>query len=285
MALAAGSVTTGCYQKKPISVGSKDSTEQELLGEIVCQHLERRLGRPVQRKLKQGETLLVHNAIVNGEIDVYPEYTGTALRRTLKLTMAHDRRLVFERVRDVFRTDFRLEWFEPLGFENPHVMVTREEVAAKLEVKALSDAEKYREGWRIGFEPEFGTTPDGMPTLSSAYRLPYKAPPVSIESGLLYRALDQGQVDMIAGRSTDGMLSTGKFRVIEDDRRAFPPCDAALVVRSAALTAHPEVRQPLQVLSGKFDRALMRRLNYRIEGDHRRLEQVAAEGLREAGLG
>lgn len=269
--------------RSAIVVASKNFTEQIVLGEIVAQHLERRLRVPVDRRLNLGGTLLAHQALVAGQIDLYPEYTGTALTAILKLPPAPEPGAVLAGVRAAYRP-LGLEWMPPLGFSNGFAMVIRGPEARAHGIASLSDAARYRPGWVLGAGYEFTSRPDGLPALLRTYHLPLQGAPKSMDLGLLYRALEQGEVTMAAGNETDGMLRALDVRVLQDDRRAFPPYDAALVVRAAALAAHPGLREALGELSGKFSVAAMQELNAAVDGAHKPVAEVAGDFLRRAGL-
>ena len=271
-------VLAACSHRHAITVGSKNFTEQIVLGEIVAQHLEHRLGERVERRLDLGGTLLAHEALVAGNIDVYPEYTGTALTNVLKRAPSADAAAVLAAVRDGYR-QWHVEWLDPLGFNNTFALAVRGADARPRAIHTLSEAATART-WRLGVGYEFLRRPDGLPGLLKAYPLRVEGSPVSMDLGLLYQALEQKKVDMVAGSETDGMLSVLDAVVLEDDRHYFPPYQAALVARSAAL-ADPRVRQALGELSGRFTDQAMRKLNYAVDGKHRPVREVAAEFLKE----
>jgi glycine betaine/choline ABC-type transport system substrate-binding protein len=273
-----------CGGKHPITVGSKNFTEQVVLGEIVAQHLEHRLVEKIDRKLNLGGTLLAHEALIKGSIDVYPEYTGTALTDILKLAPSADAAAVLETVRGAYRRQWNLEWLEPLGFNNTFAMAIRGADARARQVRTLSDAVRYQPGWMLGVGYEFLQRPDGLPGLLKTYPLHLRRPPISMDLGLLYQALGQNKVDMVAGSETDGLLSVMDVLVLEDDRHYFPPYQAALVTREATLSGDPHVRKALGELSGKFTDTVMRKLNYAVDGAHQPVREVAAKFLRDAGL-
>jgi osmoprotectant transport system substrate-binding protein len=264
-----------------IRVGSKNFTEQVILGEIAAQHLENKLHAALDRRLNLGGTLLAHQALAAGQIDLYPEYTGTALMAILKLPPATDPRAVFERVRGAYAR-LGLAWMPPLGFNNGFAMVIRGADARRL--ATLSDAAGHNPGWTLGVGYEFLTRPDGFPALMSTYHLPLQGDPKSMDLGLLYQALEQGRVSMAAGSDTDGMIQALDVRVLQDDKRAFPPYQAALVVREKALAAHPGLRDALAALSGKITVEDMRAMNRAVDGEHRPVAEVARAFLRRAGL-
>jgi glycine betaine/choline ABC-type transport system substrate-binding protein len=279
---AAGIV--GCTKERPITVGSKNFTEQVILGEIVAQHLEHRLGRHVDRQLNLGGTLLVHQALMNGDIDLYPEYTGTALATVLKLPPAHEPAAAMALVRSEYHARFGVEWMDPLGFNNTFAMVIRGKDAQKNKIATLSDAASYNPGWNLGVGYEFQQRSDGLAGLIKTYNLPNLGSPKTMDLGLLYKALEQRQVSMVAGNATDGQLSVLDVLVLLDDKRYFPPYDCALVVRRQSLEANPPLRQALTEMAGLFTDLTMRKLNYQVDGAHRPVREVAEQFLQEAGL-
>ena len=274
----------GCTKEHPITVGSKNFTEQIVLGEIVAQHLEHRLGRRVDRKLNLGGTMLAHQALVRGEIDFYPEYTGTALTTILKLPPAHDPAAAIALVREEYQARFGLEWMDPLGFNNTFAMVIRGDDARKHKIATLSDAARYSPGWKLGVGYEFQQRSDGLAGLLKTYHLPLQGSPKTMDLGLLYKALEQGQVTMVAGNATDGQLSVLDAVVLQDDQHYFPRYDCGLVVRADLLKDNPALRQALAELAGRFTDLTMRKLNYQVDGEHRPVRDVAEQFLREAGL-
>jgi glycine betaine/choline ABC-type transport system substrate-binding protein len=283
LALCAG-WGVGCNREQPIVVGSKNFTEQVLLGEIVAQHLEQRLGGRVDRKLNLGGTLLVHQALINGDIDLYPEYTGTALTAVLKHPPIRESGAAFASVREQYRKQFGVHWMEPLGFNNTFAMVVRGEDARTRRLETLSDAAGYSGGWILGMGYEFQQREDGLGGLLKTYRLPVKGTPKIMDLGLLYQALERGQVDMVAANATDGRLSASDLFVLRDDERYFPPYECALAVRTDMLTRRPAAEQALAELSGRFNDTAMQKLNYQVDAEHRSVKEVAKEFLRATGL-
>ena len=271
--------TIACSRPHSITVGSKNFTEQIVLGEIVAQQIERRLGIQVDRKLDLGGTLLAQQALSSGQIDVYPEYTGTALTAILKQPPLADPAAVFDRVRTEYRRRWNLAWLDPLGFNNTFAMVVRGPDARAEKIASLSDAARRKRGWKLGVGYEFLQRPDGLPGLLATYHLPLDGSPKSMDLGLLYSALQQRQVDMAAASSTDGQLSVLDVTVLRDDRNYFPPYQAALVVRADTLAAHPGLQAALAELSGRLSDTAMRTLNYQLDGKHRPVAEVAREWL------
>jgi glycine betaine/choline ABC-type transport system substrate-binding protein len=272
--LAAALILTSCTSKGPtIVVGSKNFSEQLILGEIIAQHLEKTMHATVVRKLNLGGTLLAHQAIVKGEIDIYPEYTGTALTAVLKAEPEKDAAKVMETVRAGYKP-LGLEWMPPLGFNNTFALSIRKEDAVERKVKTLSEASAWG-AWKLGVGYEFVKRPDGLSGLIQTYGLNCKGSVKTMDLGLLYRALEEGQVDMVAGSGTDGLLSAKPFVVLEDDQHYFPPYEAAIVVRSASLEKFPALKESLASLSGKISSEQMRAMNYQLDGKHRPIKEIA----------
>jgi osmoprotectant transport system substrate-binding protein len=233
----------------------------------------------VERKLNLGGTLLTQGALSNGSIDLYPEYTGTALTAILKRPPLADPTKVLEAIRSVYQNQWKLRWLDPLGFNNTFAMIVRGDAARDHGLRTLSDAAKGQ-AWRMGVGYEFKQRPDGLSGLLSAYGLRAEGDPVTMDLGLLYQALQSRKVDMIAANSTDGLASALDVRILDDDRHYFPPYECAVVVREDTLSRFPKLREALQELSGKIPDATMRKLNYAVDGEHREPAQVAAEFLR-----
>ncbi len=267
-----------CGGHSHIVVGSKNFTEQVVLGEILAQHIERRMHVPVERYLNLGGTLLVHEAMVQGSIDLYPEYTGTALTAVLKRPPGKDAAAVFAEVREAYRSRWRLDWLDPLGFNDTFAMIVRGETARGQHIASLSDAARTRP-WRMGVGAEFQQRADGLPGLTETYGLKLDGQPVNMDLGLLYEALDSRKVDMIAANSTDGPAAVRDVTILSDDRHYFPPYDCAVVVREETLARYPGLRGALEQLSGKLPAETMRRLNQQVDGARRPVAQVAREFL------
>ncbi len=267
----------GCGRSEAIVIGSKNFVEQLLLGELAAQQIERKLQLPVDRKFNLGGTLLAHGAIVKGDIDIYPEYTGTALNVVLREQPPGDPLEAFRLVHDGYEKRFHLRWLEPLGFNDTFAMVVRNADAAKLTQPTLTAA-KERE-WRLGVGYEFLTRPDGLQSLDHTYDLRWQGTPESMDLGLLYRALDQGQIDMGAANSTDAQLTEGKFTALRDDRRTFPPYNACFVVREELLARRPAVAEVLGLLRNRVSEEAMRSMNARVVRGHEPVAKVIKDFL------
>ncbi len=268
---------TGCRPAERIVVGSKNFSEQVLLGEIVAQSIERRAHLPVERRLGLGGTFICDHALRAGEIDVYVEYTGTAYTAILKRPPVADRARVLTEIRERY-AESGLEWLAPLGFENAFALVVRGEDAERLGVHKISDLAAHPD-WRPVFGYEFMERADGFAGLARTYGLRFDQQPRTLDLGLLYRALVDHQADVAAGNSTDGLIDSLGLRVLTDDRRYFPPYDAVPVARRSTLERYPRVRAALDSLGGRITAEEMRRLNYRVDGEKVTAEQVAREFL------
>jgi osmoprotectant transport system substrate-binding protein len=278
-------VMSGCGQKqKKIVVGSKFFTEQVVLAELLAQHIEARTGIPVERKTNLGGTLLIQKAMLAGELDLYVEYTGTALTAVLNEKPNGDSKIVYERVKKEYAERFGLEVTEPLGFENTFAMVIRGEDAKKYNLQKLSDITALAPKWRAGVGYEFLERPDGFTGLCDRYGLKFGEKPRVMDLGLIYRALADHQVDVVAGNSTDGLISALGLVALEDDRHYFPPYDAAPIVRKAALERFPALRGVLAELAGKVSAGDIRHMNYAVDGLHREPGAVVSEFRKAKGL-
>lgn len=275
--IASGLAGCGTSRENRVVVGSKNFTEQVILSELVAQHIEARTGLRVDRRFYLAGSYIAHQAVRSGRIDLYVEYTGTALTAILKEPPGGGPREVFERVRGAYKERFGLEVTAPLGFNNTFAMVVRGEDARRLGLKTLSEAAAHAPGWRAGVGYEFVERPDGYAGLSSTYGLRFAAQPRIMDLGLLYRALKEKQVDIVAGNSTDGLIAALDLAVLEDDRHYFPPYEAAPVVRRETLERFPAVRRALEELAGRVTEEEMRRLNYAVDGEHRDARDVVRE--------
>jgi glycine betaine/choline ABC-type transport system substrate-binding protein len=275
-------LTAGCASQPRVVVGAKSFTEQVLLGEILAQHIEQGLGVAVDRKFNLGGTLLAHEAVKGGSIDLYPEYTGTALTAVLKQPVSRDAAAVLTQVREGYR-EWGLAWLDPLGFDNTFALVVRTETARQQHLRTLTDAARRPEPWKLGVGYEFTERPDGLRGLLETYGLRLKEAPAAMDLGLLYPALRSRRIDMAAASATDGHLANAEFTMLEDDRRYFPPYECAVVVRQEILLRYPALRKTLEELSGRISASEMRRMNAAVDGEHRPMAEVAREFLAKGG--
>jgi glycine betaine/choline ABC-type transport system substrate-binding protein len=275
----------GCARHSDrIVVGSKNFTEQLILGELFAQVIEARTHVPVERRFYLAGTFICQQAILAGRIDIYPEYTGTALTAVLKEPPDRDKLEVYQRVKRGYENRFGLAIGPPLGFDDTFAMVIRGEDARRLQLKTLSQAAAFTPQWRAGFGYEFMERPDGYKGLVAAYGLRFAEQPRIMDLGLLTRALKERQVDLIAGNNTDGLIPALDLFVLEDDQHYFPPYEAVAVMRGEMVKNHPEVGAALDKLAGAISDEDMRRLNYAVDGQHRDAAVVVREFLRERKL-
>ena len=274
----------GPARRDAIVVGSKNFSEQTLLGEILAQHLEARTKLPVSRRFYLAGSYICQQALLAGRIDAYVEYTGTALTAILHNPIESNPAAVFGRVREEYKSRFGLEVMPSLGFNNTFAIVVRGEDARRMNLKKLSEASRFPRQWRAGFGYEFMERPDGYAGLARAYSLEFDSPPRILDLGLLYRALLEKQIDIVAGNSTDGLLAARDLVILEDDKHYFPPYEAVPIVRRETLERFPGVRGAIAELAGKISDAEMQKLNYVVDGEHRDIAEVAREFLRSKGL-
>jgi osmoprotectant transport system substrate-binding protein len=267
-----------------IVVGSKNFTESFLLGEIVAQQIEAHTNLKVERRFYLAGTYICQQAILAGRIDLYPEYTGTALTAILKQSASGAKDDVYQRVKSEYERRFGLTLGPAFGFNDTFAMEIRGEDARRLNIRTLSQATAFTPKWRAGFGYEFMERPDGYRGLAAAYGLHFAEPPRIMDLGLLARALKDHQIDLAAGNTTDGLIPALDLFVLEDDRHYFPPYEAVPVLRIQTMQQHPEVAQTLTALSGKISDEEMQRLNFAVDGQHRDATEVVHEFLRSKGL-
>lgn len=276
-------------QANRIVIGSKDFTEQLVLGEIFAQIIENRTHLPVERRFYLAGTFICQQAILAGRIDIYPEYTGTALTAVLKEQPNHDQSSgdkldVYQRVKQAYQTKFNLAVGRPLGFNDTFAIVIRGDDARRLHLTTVSQAAAFAPKWRAGFGYEFMERPDGYKGLVASYGLHFAEAPRIMNLGLITRALKERQVDVIAGNNTDGLIPALDLFVLEDDHHYFPPYEAVAVMREEMLKNHPEVGEALDALSGAISDEDMRRMNYAVDGQHRDAAAVVKEFLKQRGM-
>jgi osmoprotectant transport system substrate-binding protein len=270
-------------------VGAKNFTEQVVLGELLAQEIEAKSNLKVERRFYLAGSYICQQALVSGRIDTYVEYTGTALTAILKEKLpdpssGRDPQVVLSRVRQLYSSRYDIAVAEPLGFENTFAMVIRGEDARRLHLKELSQASPYTPQWRLGVGYEFEQRPDGLPVLSATYGFKFAGAPRTMDLGLLYRALNAHQVDMIAANSTDGPIRAFGLTALQDDRHYFPPYQAVPLVRRDALRRWPQIQTALDALAGRVTADDMRAMNEAIDVEHRAPADVVREFRASKGL-
>ena len=277
-AVAAASALASGTRGDVIRVGSKNFTEQIILGELVAQQIERTTGLEVERRLNLGGTFICDRALRSGDIDVYVEYTGTADTAVFKNPVETDPAKVLERVRRQY-ADAGLTLLPPLGFENTFAILVRGDEAKRLNLKTIEDAALHTPAWQAGFGYEFLQRADGYPGLSEKYALRFAAPPKAMDLSLIYRALQQKQVDLVAGDATSGLIQAYGLTMLQDSRHYFPPYDAVPVARRETLLRHPRAREVMERLGGRITIDDMRRMNHAVDAEHADPSAVARDFL------
>jgi glycine betaine/choline ABC-type transport system substrate-binding protein len=268
-----------CKHDNTIVIGSKNFSEQILLGEILAQKIEQS-GIKVKRKLNLGGSFICQKALLSGDIDMYVEYTGTAYTAILKRDPKTDEATVLNEVKDAYHSQYHLAVLPSLGFNNTFAIIIRGAEAKRLGIHTISQAATYTPQWKAGFGYEFMERKDGFPGLAAAYGLKFAQPPKVMDLTLTYRAVADKEVDMIAGNSTDGLIQKLDLFVLEDDKHYFPPYEAVPVVRENTLAKYPQLETIISSLAGKISADKMRAMNLAVDGQHREVRDVAAEFLK-----
>jgi len=275
-----------CSSSSPtatIRVGSKDFTEQFILGEMYAQMLEDR-GLNVERKLNLGGTPIAQAGLISKQIDLYPEYTGTALLTVLKQPASSDPQQVYQTVADSYRQKFDLVWLQAAPLNNTQALVMTPAAAKKYRIRTISDLAAQAEQLTLIGPAEFEVREDGLPGLQRVYgNLQFKDF-IPVDPGLRYQALREGKADVAVGFGTDGEISAFNLVVLEDDKNLFPPYQVAPVVRQEVLVANPQVQEALNTLAPKLTTETMRRLNYQVNGRQQEPAAVAQAFLRQSEL-
>ena len=268
---------------KTVRIGSKNFTEQLLLGELLSQMIEAHTDLTVDRRFNLGGTMICHEALAAGEIDLYAEYTGTGLVTVLKRPVESDANRVFDVVRSGYRQQFDIEWLEPFGFNNTYALTVRKSVARENGWQTTSDLASSASTLRAGFTAEFSERADGYAGLRSAYGFDF-ADVRDLEPSLMYQAVVKGEIDVICAFTTDGRIAAFDLQPLADDRQFFPPYFAAPVIRSVCLRDHPEVGTVLSRLTGILDDGTMQALNYQVDEQGQRPSDVVRNFLNSKGL-
>ncbi len=272
----------GCMPRQnELTVGSKNFTEQLVLGELLAQYLGSVCRQPVERRFYLAGTYICHQALLAGRIDMYVEYTGTALAAILKENSSGDSQSVYRQVKEQYLRKFNLDVMPPLGFNDSFAMVMRGDDARRLQLTTLSQLAAVAPHLRLGVGYEFLERRDGYKGLVRTYGLKFAEAPRVMDLGLLYRALKNKSVDVVAGNNTDGLIAALGFVVLDDDKRYFPPYDAVPIVRPQVFQACPQTRAAFDRLGGRITAEDMRKMNYAVDGEKKDAAKVAREFLHE----
>ena len=276
-----------------IVIGAKNFTEQVVLGELLAQQIEAQFaaeGHPqkVDRRFYLAGSYICQQALVSGRIDAYVEYTGTALTAILKQPLPppgqRDPATILTTVRTLYASRYHVRVEQPLGFDDTFAMIIRNDDAQRLHLHTISDAARIASQLRLGVGYEFESRPDGLPGLATAYNLHFSGPPRTMDLGLLYRALANHQVDIVAGNSTDGPIPALGFTVLADDLHYFPPYEAVPLVREDSLTRHPEIQIAMDRLAGKVSAEDVQAMNDAVDGKHQDVTEVVRDFRAQKGL-
>jgi len=284
--LALALLVAGCgpSRQNVVVVGSKNFPEQLILGELIAQQIEAKTHLRVERRFYLAGTYICQQAMLAGRIDVYPEYTGTALTAILKEPPLNDPTAAYAKVKQQYEQKFHFAVLPSFGFNDTFAIEIRGADGRRLHLTTISQAARYSHQWRAGFGYEFMERPDGYKGLVATYGLKFAKPPLIMDLGLLGRALVNKQIDLAAGNSTDGLIPVLDLAVLQDDKHYFPPYYAVPIVRQEALARHPELRAALQALADKVSDQDMRALNYAVDGQHRSVTEVVREFRGQKGL-
>lgn len=275
---------TGCSGGDKIVIGSKDFSENILLGEIFSQLIEAKTDIKVERKLNLGGTFVCFEAIKNGQIDIYPEYTGTGLTAQLKMDVIGEPDEAYRVVAEEFNKQFDIKWLSPLGFNNTYTLAVNDKVYQQYGVETFSDLAKISENLVFGAEHEFFDRQDGYEGLVEKYSLKFKGEPKKMNVSLKYQAIGNGDMDVTDAFATDGAIKQYNLKVLTDDLGFFPPYYAAPIIRNATLERYPELEDVLNTLANAIDDATMTELNYKVDVEGKNVATVAKEFLNERGL-
>jgi osmoprotectant transport system permease protein len=271
------------YAPETIAIGSKNFTEQVILGELLAQQIENHTKLKVDRQLNLGGAFICHEAVKAGKIAGYVEYTGTALLQILKQAPIKNPQVVLDTVKQAYDRQFQLAVMQPLGFENTFAFIIRNADAQRLKIKTLSEAAKYTPQMRGGFGYEFLERQDGYPALAKTYSLKF-AKIEQMEFSLMYSALDRKNVDLIAANSTDGLIPVLNLTVLEDDKKYFPPYQAVPIFNRAILNKYPELEPVIAKLAGTISTQDIQQMNYQVDNKSRPAPQVVREWLKSKNL-
>ena len=270
------------YQKAPetIIIGSKNFTEQVILGELLAQHIENHTKLKVDRSFNLAGTFICHEAVKAGKIAGYVEYTGTAFTAILKEKPINNPETVYEKIKEYYDKNLKLTVMKPLGFENTFALIIRGEDAKKWQVKTLSDIAKYTSQMKAGFGYEFINRKDGYSGLAKTYNLKFAKSPQEMELGLMYKALVDKKVDIIAANSTDGLIPFLKLVILEDDKKYFPPYQAIPIFNQEILQKYPELTDTINQLGGKVSTTAIQKMNYQVDNQSQPVGKVVSEWLK-----
>ena len=283
--LVSAGILAGCGQSSDkITIGSKNFTENMVLGEIFTQLIQAKTDLKVSYKENLGGTMVCFEALKKGDLDIYPEYTGTGLTAHLKMDVINDPDRVYAIVKKEFAERFKIHWLNPLGLNNTYAVAVKESFADKNNITKVSQLAPLSSNLKFGAEHEFFDRQDGFDGMIRAYGLRFKGEPLKMDVALKYQAISEGKIDVTDAFSTDGQLIRYQLKVLEDDENFFPPYYAAPIIREQTLKKHPELKEVLNLLADKIDDAQMQQMNYQVECEKKAIKDVARDFLVQKGL-
>lgn len=283
LAVAVAGCSLGSDKKDRIVIGGKNFTEQDILVYMMKYIIEDKTGLAVETKPFLGGTSIVAQALDRGDIQIYAEYTGTALINLLQQPLINDPQKAYEKVAQIYRDQKQITWLKPFGFNNTYTLTMREDKAAELGVEKFSDLIAKAPNLVMGCTQEFLERPDGYKGLREAYGMNFKSVN-GMDPGLTYAAARDGKVDVIDAFATDGRIPAFKLKVLQDDKNFFPPYYAAPIVREDLLQKHPQIADALNLLAGKISNEEMAALNAQVDLDKKDAKEVARQWLKAQGL-
>lgn len=274
---------SACSGGKKVIIGSKDFTENKILAEIMAQLIEKNSDIKVERKLNMGGTFVCFEAMKKGQIDIYPEYTGTGLTAQLKLPVETDPEKVYDTVSTEFDRQFGIKWLKPIGFNNTYALALPADLAEKNKIECISDLVPFSKDLVFGAEHEFYNREDGYDGLIKTYGLTFKDT-AKMDVSLKYQAVGQRKMDVTDAFTTDGQLKALNLKVLKDDKNFFPPYYAAPIIRNKTLESSPELEEILNKLAGMIDDPAMQELNYKVDNEKQTIQKAAEVFLKQKGL-
>ncbi len=276
---------SGCSNSKNIiTIGSKNFTEQIILSEIMTQLIEKDTDLKVKRKFNLGGTFICFNALKQGEIDIYPEYTGTGLTAILKKNVINDKDKAYKIVKKEFEEQYDLIWLKPFGLNNTYTITIRKEQSENLNINTISDLKKYENKLKSGFTAEFMERPDGYKGLIKKYNLNFNISPAELDPGLMYKAVKENEVDIICGFATDGRIPAYNLQVLKDDKKYFTPYYAAPVVRKEIIVKYPQINAILNKLNNLITDKEISKMNYRADQEGIKIKKLAKQFIKNNNL-
>lgn len=283
LAVAIGGCSSGGEKSERIVIGGKNFTEQDILVYLMKYVVEDKTGLQVDTKPFLGGTSVVAQALERGDIQIYAEYTGTALINLLQQPLINDPQQAYDKVKQIYKDKKQIVWLKPFGFNNTYTLTMREDRAKELGIEKFSDLVAKAPNLVLGCTQEFLERPDGYKGLQKVYGMNFKSAN-GMDPGLTYAAARDGKVDVIDGFATDGRIPAFKLKVLEDDKQFFPPYYAAPIVREDLLKKHPQIADALNLLAGKLDNKQMAALNAQVDLDKKDAKDVAKQWLKSQGL-